>query len=440
MTIQLFPAPSILRAYRASPQLPGMRIPDVARLYSGAAKSRGVIVEAFVISPLEVLDESVEVVERKGLGHPDTICDALAETLSRNLCREYRQRFGTILHHNVDKALLAGGQAEPAYGGGRVLVPISIYLAGQAIAHVGKDAVPITEIATEGSRRWLRANLHALDAERHVRIHSLIRAGSSDLQALFSRGSKSKTPLANDTSIGVGYAPMSPLEQLVLSVEKRINGRNRGEHSAWGEDVKVMGVRNGNAVHLTIACAMIGRHLSHLDDYLAEKTAVKELVEALVEQHGFSSSEAVINSADDPSTGVIYLTVTGTSAECGDDGQVGRGNRINGVITPGRPMSLEAAAGKNPVTHVGKIYNVLAREISQTLAKEISEVAAAQCLLVSRIGAPVTSPGLIHLKLRTRDGLPVGQLRRRAEEIATDCLSRIPKFIDEFVDGTIEVF
>jgi S-adenosylmethionine synthetase len=103
-------------------------------------------------------------------------------------------------------------------------------------------------------------------------------------------------------------------------------------------------------------------------------------------------------------------------------------------------MSLEAAAGKNPVTHVGKIYNVLAREISQTLAKEISEVAAAQCLLVSRIGAPVTSPGLIHLKLRTRDGLPVGQLRRRAEEIATDCLSRIPKFIDEFVDGTIEVF
>ncbi len=396
--------------------------------------------ETFVISPLGVADDSIEVVERKGLGHPDTICDALAETLSRNLCREYRQRFGTILHHNVDKALLAGGQAEPAFGGGRVVVPISIYLAGRATAQIGKDIVPITEIAIEGSRKWLHANLHALDAERHVRIYNLIQPGSYDLQALFSRRPEFAIPLANDTSIGVGYAPMSPLERLVLAVEKRINGRNRDQHPAWGEDVKVMAVRNGDAVHLTIACAMIGRHLSHLDDYLAEKTAIKELVEALVEQHGLRTSEALINSADDPSVGVVYLTVTGTSAESGDDGQVGRGNRVNGVIAPGRPMSLEAAAGKNPVTHVGKIYNVLARVIAETLTREISGVAAAQCLLVSRIGAPVTSPALVHLKLRTGDGRPPDQLRRRAEEIAIDCLSRIPKLIDDFVDGKIGVF
>ncbi len=63
-----------------------------------------------VLSPLATSDD-VEVVERKGAGHPDTICDALAETLSRNLCREYQSRFGYILHHNVDKALLCGGRA-----------------------------------------------------------------------------------------------------------------------------------------------------------------------------------------------------------------------------------------------------------------------------------------------------------------------------------------
>ena len=30
---------------------------------------------------------SIELVERKGLGHPDSICDALAEELSRSLSR-----------------------------------------------------------------------------------------------------------------------------------------------------------------------------------------------------------------------------------------------------------------------------------------------------------------------------------------------------------------
>jgi S-adenosylmethionine synthetase len=93
--------------------------------------------ERLIISPLETADAGVEVVERKGLGHPDTICDALAETFSRNLCREYRRRFGEILHHNVDKALLCGGRAAPAFGGGSVLAPITIHLAGRAVTGVG---------------------------------------------------------------------------------------------------------------------------------------------------------------------------------------------------------------------------------------------------------------------------------------------------------------
>ncbi|MCA1409472.1 S-adenosylmethionine synthase, partial [Ensifer sp. IC3342] len=95
---------------------------------------------ALTISDLIVADDPVEVVERKGLGHPDTICDALAETLSRNLCREYRQRLGRILHHNVDKALLCGGRSTPAFGGGSVDAPIDIYLAGRATYQVGSDA------------------------------------------------------------------------------------------------------------------------------------------------------------------------------------------------------------------------------------------------------------------------------------------------------------
>jgi S-adenosylmethionine synthetase len=394
-----------------------------------------------VVSPLHIADNAVEVVERKGLGHPDTICDALAETLSRNLCREYRERFGEILHYNVDKALLCGGRAAPAFSGGVMLDPIAIYLAGRATTEVGSEFIPIKEIAVEGSIAWLRANLHALDPERHVHIDALVQPGSQDLQELFSRRDERKVPLANDTSIGVGYAPMSALELLVLAVEKHINGRDRShDHLAWGEDVKVMGVRRGNEVDLTIACAMIGRYLAHIDDYLAEKVAVERVVRGLASQHGFPTCEVSVNAADDLAAGITYLTVTGTSAEAGDDGQVGRGNRANGLITPCRPMSLEAAAGKNPATHVGKIYNVVARDIAETLVATLPEIAAAQCLMVSQIGSPVTKPAMIEIKLATRDKFPVAGLEPQVTEIAADCLASVPKLVEEFIAGTIAVF
>ncbi|KAB2916709.1 MAG: methionine adenosyltransferase [Hyphomicrobiaceae bacterium] len=396
---------------------------------------------ALVLSRLDSVDSAVEVVERKGLGHPDTICDALAETLSRNLCREYRHRFGHVLHHNVDKALLCGGRAAPAFGGGSVLSPIRVYLAGRATAGVGDQGIDVKAIAIEGSRSWVRANLHALDAERDVQFQALIEPGSQDLQDLFSRRPEQHVALANDTSIGVGYAPLSPLERLVLRAEQHINGRDRqGEHPAWGEDVKVMGLRCDETVHLTVACAMIGRHLFHIDDYLAEKAAIKEAMAALAAEQGFSECEVSVNAADDPLAERIYLTVTGTSAEAGDDGQVGRGNRINGLITPCRPMSLEAAAGKNPVTHVGKIYNVLAGELSAALVAGIPEIAAAHCLLASRIGSPVTSPAVLQVKLATRDGAPVDLHKGRVEDIAAETLARVPLLVDEFIAGAISVF
>ncbi|MGZ5912243.1 MAG: methionine adenosyltransferase, partial [Reyranella sp.] len=199
-----------------------------------------------VVSALPKDDEPVEIVERKGIGHPDSICDALAETLSRNLCRYYLDRFGEILHHNVDKALLCGGSATPRFGGGEVVTPIEIYLSGRAITTVGDMSVPMDEIAIEGSRAWLREHLHAFDADRHVRLHNVLGPGSRALGDLFRRrsGGGPRSALANDTSFGVGCAPMTALELLVLRTEAFLNGRLRASnHPAWGEDVKVMGVR-----------------------------------------------------------------------------------------------------------------------------------------------------------------------------------------------------
>lgn len=378
-------------------------------------------------------------VERKGLGHPDTICDALAEAFSRNLCREYRRRFGEVLHHNVDKALLCGGSAAPALGGGTILAPVVVYLAGRATTEVGNDRLDINAIAIEGSRAWVRENLHAVDSERHIKFQAVARSGSRDLQSLFAH--RDRGSVANDTSIGVGYAPLSRLELLVLETERLINQKEqKATHLAWGEDVKVMGIRYGDRVELTVACAMIGKYLVHMDDYFAQVGAVERLVLDLAARHGFPDCEIHINAADNLDEGTIYLTVTGTSAEGGDDGQVGRGNRVNGLITPSRPMSLEAAAGKNPVTHVGKLYNVLAQRICTKLVEKIPEIATAQCLLVSRIGEPITDPAALEFKIATHDGFLADQLKRTIEDIAVDQLQDVDSIIEDFIEGSIGLF
>jgi S-adenosylmethionine synthetase len=394
----------------------------------------------FVLTAVAPSAGAVEVVERKGAGHPDTICDALAEQLSRDLCRAYRERFGTILHHNVDKALLSAGRSAPAFGGGRVETPIAIYLGGRATAFAGGRDIPVAEIAIEGARRWLGQHLHALDVDRHTRIHPVIHPGSADLQGLFKRGG-TDVPRANDTSIGVGYAPLSALEQLVIAVDAALAARARSDgRPAWGEDTKVMGVRIGAQVRLTISCALIGRHLPDLNAYLAEKTTIEHLAIETAAVFSFESCAVTVNAGDRPEAGEVYLTVTGTSAEAGDDGQVGRGNRINGLITPGRPMSLEAAAGKNPVTHVGKIYNVAARDIAQRVVETLPEVVRAECLLVSQIGAPISEPAVIEVRIEHPAGNVPVEAHDSAMAIAADTLAKLPARVEAFVSGDVSLY
>ncbi len=319
--------------------------------------------------------------------------------------------------------------------------PIQILLAGRAVDKIGSDVLPIEEIAVEGSRAWLKQNLHALNAGRDVRIDVLVQHGSQDLQALFSRRAPSGVSLANDTSFGVGYAPLSALERLILAIDQRLHTRShQPDRAAWGEDIKIMAIRSGNNLQLTVACALIGRYLQNMKAYLEQKALLADEVRSLAFEHGFSQCDVTVNAADDIASDSVYLTVTGTSAEGGDDGQVGRGNRVNGLITPCRPMSLEAAAGKNPFSHVGKIYNVLAKEIAEALVSERSKIVAAECVMVSKIGTSVSSPALVQIKLATADGGPSVDLKRAVEDIVVDRLEAIPNLVDRFVSGAISVF
>jgi S-adenosylmethionine synthetase len=381
----------------------------------------------------------IEIVERKGLGHPDTICDALAEALSVALSRYYLEHFGAILHHNVDKALLRGGAARARFGGGELLQPIELYLAGRATAAVGEARVPLGELAIETSRRWLKRNLRHLDPERHVRVHPLIRPTSADLASLFER--RRSAPLANDTSFGVGYAPLDQLERAVLAVEHALNApAARARHPELGEDMKVLGVRTGGTIRLTVACALVSRHVADLDDYREKKGAIARLATAAAREAGAGEVEVAVNTADGDAESSLYLTVTGLSAEAGDDGQVGRGNRVNGLITPYRPMSLEAPAGKNPVTHVGKLYNVVASRIAQAIVVEVPAVVEAYCWLASRIGDPIDAPQVADLKLRLEDPDALEAARPRALEVAQDNLRAIGTLWREIIEGGVPLW
>jgi S-adenosylmethionine synthetase len=382
-----------------------------------------------------------EIVERKGVGHPDTICDALAENLSISLSRHYLEHFGTILHHNVDKALLVGGAARPAFGGGELDEPIEITLAGRATREFRGIQVPVDAIAVEASRAWLRDNLRHLDAERQVRIVPRIRPTSPDLAALFLRQCETGAPLANDTSIGAGFAPLDELERAVLAIERRLNSADvKRARPEIGEDIKVMGVRSGARLRLTVACALVGRHLPDLRSYFAAKAALREIALAAAREAGAAQAEVEVNTADGDTADSVYLTVTGLSAEAGDDGQVGRGNRVNGLITPFRPMTLEAAAGKNPLTHVGKLYNLLAQRIAHALSAEVAGIEAAQCFLVSQIGRPITEPQIAEVKLRLAERRTLQTLAPQAAELARAQLARVTELWREIVAGPQQVW
>jgi len=343
---------------------------------------------------------AVEVAERKGEGHPDTLCDYIAEGVSRALSEFYLSEFGCIMHHNVDKALLVGGVSGPAFGGGRVVKPMEVIVAGRAIKSRGGKALPVDEITEEAARSVLARTVRHLDSQKDVKITVMIRPGSRDLVALFERFGRGEVPLANDTSCGAGYYPLDRLENTVLAAERFLNDPvTKREFPFIGEDVKIMGIRTGEDISLTAAVAFVDRYVSSVGDYARK---IEEIKRAVLSGEWARGASLGINTADDYESGSIYMTVTGTSAEQGDDGQVGRGNRVNGLITPYRPMTLEAAAGKNPVSHVGKLYNIFATDLCRSIVvKGLAEEASA--FLVSRIGKPVNEPEVLDIRVSPGD-------------------------------------
>ena len=392
-----------------------------------------------------VSDLEVEIVERKGIGHPDSIIDGACEAVSIALSKYYLDNFDAILHHNVDKGLLVGGKSNAVFGGGRVLDPIYILVAGRATDVVPvngrKEVIPVEELSKEAVANYIRGTMRFLDPDKHVRLDTMIRQGSPDLISVFLR--KKAMPVSNDTSVGVGFAPLSPTETAVMEVEQLLNSSKfKKKYPEVGEDVKVMGMRLRDQLNITVAAAMVSGKIPDASHYQSVIEEVRDRVEdRLAEVVGGSMKTLLkLNSGDDPKRGSYYLTVTGTSAEQGDDGNTGRGNRVNGLISPMRQYSMEATAGKNPVNHTGKLFNAVAILAAQRITKEVPGVREAYVRILSRIGSPIDQPQIASAAVVLEKGKSFSQVRSDVESVLDESLAEIRKVTQLILAERIVLF
>jgi S-adenosylmethionine synthetase len=217
-------------------------------------------------------DRAVEIVERKGLGHPDTLCDSIMERVAQRLARMYRERTGAIRHFNCDKALLVAGEARHRFGGGSITEPMRLLMGDRATQSFRGESLGVGEIAVESARERIRGHLRHVDPDAHLACEVVMKPGSPEL----ALGDAGKT-VSNDTSAAVGYAPMTETERIVLEIERFANSAGfKASFRETGEDLKVMGVRTGRMLHLTLAMPLLDRFLSDERDYFERKERVSE--------------------------------------------------------------------------------------------------------------------------------------------------------------------
>jgi S-adenosylmethionine synthetase len=378
-----------------------------------------------------------EIVERKGLGHPDTICDLVMNQISIDLSKLYLKETGTIQHHNMDKALLVAGQSENNFGGGKLTKPMKMILGDRATFDIGEKKIPIGDFAVQTAKNWFEKNLRYVNDE-HVEYQVEIGVASKELRSIFENPSSFAS---NDTSALVGYAPFTETESIVLNTEQYINSKQfKDKFSESGEDVKVMGFRNSNHVDLTIAMAFVDRYISSVNQYFQRKDEMLQEINEFLKKTYNMKITTSMNCLDSKNKGIsgLYLTVLGTSADSADSGQVGRGNMTSRVISPSRPAGAEAAAGKNPVSHIGKIYNALSFKIANEICDNISNLDEVYVWTYNVIGRPVNEPRAVIVQPISKGELSDVE-KNQINEIVEKNLQNIHEFCNELISGKYQI-
>jgi S-adenosylmethionine synthetase len=109
-----------------------------------------------------------------------------------------------------------------------------------------------------------------------------------------------------------------------------------------------------------------------------------------------------------------------------------------------RPISLEATAGKNPVNHVGKIYNVLAKIIAEKVYKNYEHLFSDIYIeILSQIGKPINEPLIASVKAIPRDfnvtEIP-GHVKSDIISIVDEELSNVRKVTELILNDQVILF
>lgn len=335
-----------------------------------------------VISTLQ--KKPLEVVERKGTGHPDTLCDSLAELLSVTYSKYTLKNFSAILNHNFDKLIMMGGITEVKFGYGKIISPIRVVINGRASTSFGNIKIPVQDLLIAATKRFLQKNLPMVDPDKNIKIFFEVSDGSSPGAVNTSPKStrqywfqprnladitNHKLPKCNDTSSGCGYYPFTQLENLVLKLELLLNSEKIKKNRPWlGSDIKIMGHKQNNEVNITLAVPQMCTCVNDLKTYKNNLEDIFNIVkDASHKEAPNLTFNFTLNARDNYDIPELYLTYTGSSIENGDEGCVGRGNRMQGLISSYRPFTMEGISGKNPVYHTGKLYCVASYELAKKL-------------------------------------------------------------------------
>ncbi|CDI06354.1 methionine adenosyltransferase [Candidatus Nitrosotenuis uzonensis] len=387
--------------------------------------SEQIFVETTKATP--TFKKQFEIVERKGIGHPDTICDLVMDKVSIELSKLYLKETGIIQHHNLDKTMLVAGQTENRFGGGSVLKPMKLIMGDRVTILSDDHRVPIGDFMITTAKSWFENNLR--NVNEHVEFALEIGQSSKELRSIFEG---SKTVASNDTSALVGYAPFTKTESVVLETERYINSKKfKDEFPFAGEDVKIMGFRNGQWLDLTVAVAFVDRYVDSVDDYFAKKHRILEAIIEHASEKTDLNIHGAINCLDDKGRGIdgTYLTVLGTSADNADSGEVGRGNKANQVISISRPAGAEAIAGKNPVSHIGKIYNTLSFKLANDIQQQVPDIEEVFVWMYNIIGRPVNDPKAVVVQPLTKNNSELDTSEQaQIREIISSGLEKMDQF------------
>ncbi len=386
-------------------------------------------------------NKDFETIERKGLGHPDTIADAIAANISLAYSRyTLKNCDNLILHHQIDKVMVIGGKTEVSYGKGRFVEPIKIIVAGRASGSYKEKIIPIDKITTSTIREYFNMMFPDLKYSRDYLIQNNLTSYPGPGTILSSKGAIAsmfapknnkevrgyEKLVANDTSYCVAYAPYSNLESTVLTVENFLNQKSTKHRYPWlGTDIKIMAIRDKKNISITMCIPQIAKHVESLEIYKKNLNQIGRLIyKKFTASLPGNNINLSLNTKDDYEKMNVYLTVTGSSLS-GDIGVSGRGNRTNGLITSNRPMSLEGTNGKNPRYYSGFIYAVLTKKLSKEIFQKTGKANIIE--MVSQNGAPLKDPWKVRVISDANKSI--------ITKIIKDGLKNISSVTDEFING-----